>query len=133
MGIAIKRIGSHANDRKQFFNALLTFLACTSAMHVKWFANYLRNEHPQTVAVVLAHMDPRASGPILALLPAEMQGDVAHRMTILEAPNAETLKAVEAVWRSKVEKAHPDREGGSVEKMARLNAAMDAARKEISP
>ncbi|MCB1183243.1 flagellar motor switch protein FliG [bacterium] len=60
-------------------------------------ANYLKNEHPQTVAVVLAHMDPRNSGPILALLPAELQGDVAHRMAILEAPNAETLKAVEAV------------------------------------
>ncbi len=60
-------------------------------------ANYLRNEHPQTVAVVLAHMDPRASGPILALMPAEMQGDVAHRMAILEAPNPETLRAVEEV------------------------------------
>jgi flagellar motor switch protein FliG len=60
-------------------------------------ANYLRNEHPQTVAVVLAHMDPRASGPILALMPADMQGDVAHRMAVLEAPNTETLKAVEKV------------------------------------
>ncbi len=60
-------------------------------------ANYLRNEHPQTVAVVLAHMDPRASGPILALMPADMQGDIAHRMAILEAPNAETLTAVEVV------------------------------------
>ncbi len=60
-------------------------------------ANYIKNEHPQTVAVVLAHMDPRFSGPILELLPAELQGDVAHRMAVLEAPNAETLKAVEAV------------------------------------
>ncbi len=60
-------------------------------------ANYIKNEHPQTVAVVLAHMDPRFSGPILELLPAELQGDVAHRMAILEAPNGETLKAVEAV------------------------------------
>jgi flagellar motor switch protein FliG len=60
-------------------------------------ANYLRNEHAQTVAVVLAHMDPRTSGPILSLLPVEMQGDVAHRMAVLEAPNVETLKAVEAV------------------------------------
>ena len=60
-------------------------------------ANYIKNEHPQTVAVVLAHMDPRFSGPILELLPAELQGDVAHRMAILEAPNGEVLKAVEAV------------------------------------
>ena len=60
-------------------------------------ANYIKNEHPQTIAVVLAHMDPRSSGPILELLPAEQQGDVAHRMATLEAPNNETLKSVEAV------------------------------------
>jgi flagellar motor switch protein FliG len=60
-------------------------------------ANYMKNEHPQTVAVVLAHMDPRFSGPILELLPAELQGDVALRMAIIETPNGETLKAVEAV------------------------------------
>jgi flagellar motor switch protein FliG len=66
-------------------------------------ANYLRNEHPQTVSVVLAHMDPRSSGPILALLPVEMQGDVAHRMAVLEAPNTETLKAVEAVLASQLQ------------------------------
>ena len=60
-------------------------------------ANYIKNEHPQTIAVVLAHMDPRYSGPILELLPAELQGNVAHRMAVLEAPNQETLKAVEEV------------------------------------
>jgi len=60
-------------------------------------ANYIKNEHPQTIAVVLAHMDPRNSGPILELLPAELQGNVAHRMAVLEAPNNDTLKVVEAV------------------------------------
>ena len=60
-------------------------------------ANYIKNEHPQTIAVVLAHMDPRSSGPILELLPAELQGNVAHRMAVLEAPNGETLKVVEEV------------------------------------
>ena len=60
-------------------------------------ANYIKNEHPQTIAVVLAHMDPRNSGPILQMLPAELQGNVAHRMAVLEAPNNETLRAVEEV------------------------------------
>ena len=60
-------------------------------------ANYIKNEHPQTIAVVLAHMDPRNSGPILELLPADLQGQVAHRMATLETPNHETLQAVEAV------------------------------------
>ena len=58
-------------------------------------ANYLQHEHPQTIAVVLAHMDPRSSGPILELLPAEMQGDVAYRIAVLDSPNADTLRIVE--------------------------------------
>jgi flagellar motor switch protein FliG len=60
-------------------------------------ANFMKNEHPQTVAVVLAHMDPRNSGPILGLLPPSMQGEVAHRMAVLDKPNRETLKIVEEV------------------------------------
>jgi flagellar motor switch protein FliG len=66
-------------------------------------ANYIKNEHPQTIAVVLAHMDPRSSGPILELLPAELQGQVAHRMAVLETPNQETLQAVEAVLASQLQ------------------------------
>jgi hypothetical protein len=41
------------------------------------------------------------------------------------------LDAIEAVYRTKVEKAHPDR-GGSIEEMSRLNAARDEARKELA-
>lgn len=40
------------------------------------------------------------------------------------------LAAIEAVYRTKAEKAHPDRTGDGGEAMARINAAMDAARKE---
>ena len=66
-------------------------------------ANYLKNEHAQTVSVVLAHMDPRDSGPILQLLPAELQGEVAYRMAVLDSPNAEALKVVEEVLSSQLQ------------------------------
>lgn len=39
------------------------------------------------------------------------------------------LKAIEAVWKTKLEKAHPDR-GGSTEAMVALNVAIEAARQE---
>jgi flagellar motor switch protein FliG len=75
---------------------------CESFEHLKkvdplTVANYLKNEHVQTVAVVLAYMDPRNSGPILAMLPPAMQGEVAHRMAVLDKPNRETLSIVEDV------------------------------------
>ncbi len=66
-------------------------------------ANYLKKEHPQTVALVLAHMDPRHSGPILALLPAAVQGDIAYRIASLDRPNREALVIVEDVIAKQVQ------------------------------
>lgn len=66
-------------------------------------ANYLKNEHVQTVALVLAHMDPRYSGPILALLPANMQGEIAYRIATLDRPNREALDLVESVIAKQVQ------------------------------
>ncbi len=60
-------------------------------------ANYLKNEHPQTVALVLAHMDPRHSGPIMALLPASKQGEIAYRIATVDRPSHEALATVEQV------------------------------------
>ncbi len=66
-------------------------------------ANYLKNEHVQTVSLVLAHMDPRYSGPILALLPANMQGEIAYRVATLDRPNREALELVESVIAKQVQ------------------------------
>ena len=57
--------------------------------------NYLKNEHPQTIALVLSYVDPRTSGPIIALMPASLQGQIAFRMAGLDKPNPQALKIVE--------------------------------------
>ncbi|MCP4293664.1 MAG: flagellar motor switch protein FliG [bacterium] len=90
------RLAGSLLERATAFNEIKSFEHLKSVDPVT-IANYLKNEHPQTIAVVMAHMDPRNSGPILELLPAELQGNVAHRMAVLESPNQETLKAVEEV------------------------------------
>jgi flagellar motor switch protein FliG len=48
-------------------------------------------------------MDPRHSGPILALLPAAMQGGIAHRIAVLDRPNREALAIVESVIAKQVQ------------------------------
>ncbi len=90
------RMASSMLERATAFNEIKSFEHLKSVDPVT-IGNYIKNEHPQTIAVVLAHMDPRNSGPILELLPAELQGNVAHRMAVLESPNHETLRAVEEV------------------------------------
>lgn len=60
-------------------------------------ANVLKKEHPQTIAIVLAHMDTRRLGPILAMLPEDLQGDVAFRIATLERPNPDVIKVMDDV------------------------------------
>ena len=48
-------------------------------------ANYLKNEYPQTVAVVLSKLRPEHSARVLAILPEEFSLDVVNRMLKMEA------------------------------------------------
>jgi len=60
-------------------------------------ANILKKEHPQTIAIILAHMDSRQIGPVLSKLPEELQGDVAWRIATLERSNPEVIKVMDEV------------------------------------
>lgn len=59
--------------------------------------NYISKEHPQTVALVLAHMDAKASAGIIGTLPPEMQVDVSTRIATMETITPEVLDQVEEV------------------------------------
>lgn len=45
--------------------------------------SFLRDEHPQTIAVVLVHLTPGQASVVMVGLPEEMQGDIALRMARL--------------------------------------------------
>jgi flagellar motor switch protein FliG len=51
----------------------------------KTIANFMRNEHPQTCAIILAHLEPSHAGEILKELPEKFQSEVAFRMATLES------------------------------------------------
>ncbi len=48
-------------------------------------ANLLRDEHPQTIAFVLAHLFPVHAGQVLSFLQPEKQKDVAYRIATLHS------------------------------------------------
>ncbi len=50
----------------------------------KTIARFLRNEHPQTVAVIVAHLDPTQAGAVLSFLPPAVPADVLMRIAKLE-------------------------------------------------
>ena len=63
-------------------------------------ANYLKNEYPQTVAVILSKVKPDHASRVLALLPENMVMEVVTRMLRMETVQKEVLDHVERTLRS---------------------------------
>jgi flagellar motor switch protein FliG len=63
-------------------------------------ANYLKNEYPQTVAVVLSKIGSEHAARVLAILPEELALDVINRMLRMEAVQKEVLERVEQTLRT---------------------------------
>ncbi|MCW1840751.1 flagellar motor switch protein FliG [Prosthecomicrobium hirschii] len=62
-------------------------------------ANYLKNEYPQTVALVLSKIRSDHAGRVLAILPEEFSLEVVNRMLKMEAVQKEVLDKVEQTLR----------------------------------
>ena len=63
-------------------------------------SNYLKNEYPQTVAVVLSRLKPDHAGRVLTLLPASFAVEVIMRMLRMESVQGDVLSGVEKTLRS---------------------------------
>ena len=59
---------------------------------VKTISQMLKIEHPQTVAVILAHLESEQAGQVLAALPEAMRGDVALRLATMEDVQPDVLE-----------------------------------------
>ncbi|NLC76974.1 MAG: flagellar motor switch protein FliG [Clostridia bacterium] len=64
--------------------------------------NFIYNEHPQTIALILAYLEPEQASIILSGLPDDMQADIARRIALMERTSPEIVKEVEAVLESKL-------------------------------
>src|SRR6266550_8430833 len=60
-------------------------------------AKFIHNEHPQTIALVLSHLNPTQAAALLVSLPAEMRSDIALRMANLEQISPEVIAKIATV------------------------------------
>lgn len=63
-------------------------------------ANYLKNEYPQTVAVILSKIRPEHAGKVLSTLPESFAMEVVMRMLNMESVQKEILDDVERTLRT---------------------------------
>ncbi len=64
--------------------------------------SYLQDEHPQTIALVLAHMNPSGAAMVLSALPEELQRDVAERIAKMDRTSPDVIEHVEAILERKL-------------------------------
>lgn len=57
--------------------------------------NFLQNEHPQTIAVILSYLEPQLAGKILSAFPEELQIEVIKRIALLERTSPDVIRDIE--------------------------------------
>jgi flagellar motor switch protein FliG len=56
---------------------------------------FLGDEHPQTIALVLAHLSPQQSALVLSGFEQSLQADVAHRIALMERAAPDVIRMIE--------------------------------------
>lgn len=64
--------------------------------------NFIQNEHPQTIALVMSYLNPEQAGVLLSALPAMQQVEVAKRIATMDRTSPEVLREVEGVLEKKL-------------------------------
>jgi flagellar motor switch protein FliG len=77
-----------------------TKLAMLKWMESKDIAAAIEMEHPQIMAIVLAHLEPHAAGTVLQMLPADKQDEVVYRVATLGPVSTEALDDLEHLLNS---------------------------------
>lgn len=100
-----KALGSH--------KALEIINKLTASLQVKPFdfarkadpaqlLNFIQNEHPQTIALILVYLPNNQSAQILSALPQAKQSEVAKRIATMDRTSPEIIKEVESVLERKL-------------------------------
>ena len=64
--------------------------------------NFIQNEHPQTIALILSYLEATQAGQILSELPQEVQADIARRIAIMDSTAPEIINEVEQILERKL-------------------------------
>lgn len=90
-------------------------------------ASFLQDEHPQTIALVLAYLGTEAAAAVITLLPAELRPEVAARLATMERTLPEVIQGVENVLQQKLAAVATDElsAAGGVKALAEILSRVD--------
>lgn len=120
---------AHAND---------IFSRLSSSMRIRPFDfirradtaqiyNFLQNEHPQTIALILSYLDAKQAAPVLSMLPFEKQINVITCIANMGATSHEYVKDTERVLEQKLSSMMLGNQtvAGGIESLVRILNSVD--------
>jgi len=64
--------------------------------------NFIQNEHPQTIALIMAYLQPEQAAAIISALAPDRQVDVAKRIALMDRTSPDIIKDVERILERKL-------------------------------
>lgn len=99
---------------------------------LKWLdagtiASFIRNEYPQTQAIILAHLDPNQASEVLAMLPDRARPEVITRLATLDRVNPQILRELDDVIKAEMVASGATKSSsvGGVERAAEIMNYLD--------
>jgi len=95
--------------------------------------NFIQSEHPQTIALVLSHLDPTQAGQILSELQEEVQADVAKRIATMDSTSPEIVSQVEQVLEKNISSSITDdyTQTGGIESVVKVLNSVDRSTERV--
>ena len=101
-------------------------------LDAKTIANFLKGEHPQTLALILSNIDSEQASQVVPLLPEEYQAEIILRMASMDGVPPAVLREVEEVIRNNFQDAavSRDRAAGGLEAVVNILNLVDKGSEE---
>ena len=92
----------------------------------------IQNEHPQTIALIIAHLKPRMASEVMALLPDESRPDVAYRIANLDKVASGMLEEIDNMFEEILsnKETASTQEAGGVPRLAEILNMIDGTAAE---
>ena len=104
----------------------------SQSVNVATLTGYLKSEHPQTIAMILANLPPEISAEVLVGLPEEKKGDLAIRIAQLGQVPEEVLRDVDEALKTELSAiGKGGGRGGGIPVLVEILSSVDKATEDI--
>ena len=108
-------------------------LEAIASLSADEISELIKDEHPQTIAIILLHLKTQVASDVIANLPDEIKTDVSLRVVTLEKVNADIVDEVNEVFKEilKNKKSSTANISGGVDRLAEILNQTDELASEL--